>query len=739
LKVKVLNKKCKLINLNGENRSQTIKNLILTAILITILISCGGNDFSMKFDRQEQETDPKVLEKLEQFQDRKFGFFVHWGIYSQWGAVASWSLIEKFKDTRDIGPAFAERNNDFQRYFDDYYRLNTTFNPQKFDPHKWAAAAEAAGMKYFIMGTKHHDGFCLFDTKETDFSTTGPDCPFHTNPNANVTKVLFDAFRERGFSIGAYFSKPDWHNPYYWAPEFPHPDHSVNYDPHKYPDKWERFKDYTYNQIQELISEYGPVDILWLDGAQVLPVFDQDIDMERIAGMARKHQPGMIIVDRLGEGKYENYLTPEGNHNLPKEPLSGPWELCMTLGSGWSYRFDDVYKPATEIIHILIDVVSKGGNLLLDVGPPASGELPPLAVQILAEIGDWLRINGEGIYKTRRFPYFKENDSIRYTQSKNGGVVYAFCLEWPGTSVELTKVIPREDSKITILGTEEELSWTFENQLLAIQIPEKLKDNPDHSLQQAFVLRIEGSAAETVLEPLIRCSDLQRPYSYFFCDSYTFEINSDTPGAEIYYTLDGTVPDEQAVKYRRPVTIDRTTQVKAFAVKEGHADSPVSIQKIIKTVNQKDIQFAINGYTPFSNSDAGVINDLNRGQLDHSGGEWLGFEQNDLNAVIDFGETEQIEKISIGFLKNIYESIFLPDSVNFYASDNGKNFNNIGSVKYNISPFEQRVFVQDYVLKNINLSARFIKIEAKNMGLCPHPHFNSGGKAWLYTDEIFIE
>ncbi len=719
--------------------SKRPKEIMIVTVLISILIGCVSDNSSSKFDRLEKETDPKVLDKLEEFQDNKFGFFVHWGLYSKWGAVASWVLIEKYKDTRDIGPAFAERDYDFQRYFRDYYNLNKSFNPDKFDPQKWAEAAEAAGMKYFIMGAKHHDGFCMFDTKETDFSVSGPDCPFHTNPNANVTKVLFDAFRERGFSNGVYFSKPDWHSPYYWAPEFPHPDHSVNYDPREYPEKWAKFKEFTYNQIQELVTNYGPVDILWLDGAQVLPVFNQDIDMEQIVKMARKSQPGMIVVDRLGQGKFENYLTPEGHHNLPDGPLPGPWELCMTLGNGWSYRVDDVFKSPKEIIHILIDVVSKGGNLLLDVGPPASGELPAEAVKNLAEIGDWLKINGEGIYKTRKFPYFKENDQIRYTQNKNSGTVYVHCLQWPGASLELTKVIPQNDSKITMLGTDDELQWTFENPLLTIQIPEKLKDEWQHSSQQAFVFRIEGSAAKTVQEPLVRCLDQQGPGSYLFTDRYNFEINCSTPDAKIYYTLDGKTPDEQSALYNQPIAIDTTTTVKAIAIKDGFADSRVSSHQITKTIRQDDIQFASEWNSYFSNADVDVLNNLNRGSLDHTDGEWLGFAQNDLNATVDLGEVILVEKISVGFLKNVYESVFVPDSVIFSISNDGKSFNAIGNVKFNISPFEQKVYVKDYVLDSINNSTRYINIEAKNMGLCPHPHFNSGGKAWLFVDEIIIE
>lgn len=726
-----------------------MRSIIIWIILIFCLLGCNEkhtsslnekeNNSSLNFDRLEIDDDPKIVESLEKFQDRKFGFFVHWGIYSQWGAVASWPLIEKFEDTRDYGPAFAERDHDFKRYFTDYYNLNKTFNPQKFDPEQWADAAESAGMKYFIMVTKHHDGFCMFDTKQTGFSITGQDCPYHTNPNANVTKVLFDAFRKKGFSVGTYFSKPDWSNKDYWAPEFPHPDHSVNYDPRRYPEKWNDFKDFTYNQIQELMTEYGPIDILWLDGAQVTPVANQDIDMDRIAKMARKNQPGLLIVDRLAEGKYENYLTPENFHSMPDKPLSKPWELNASLGNGWSHRINDVFKPSKEIIDVLIETVAKGGNLLLDVGPPASGKIPADALKSMKEIGDWLKINGEGIYKTRRFDYFKENDHVYYTKSKDGKIIYALCLAWPNDSLKLTKLIPNKNSKIQLLGSDRELEWEFNDGVLKIDIPEEIKNTLNHSSNQAYVFRIEGSAAKMLEEVVLKCVSENKPDTYLFTNTYTFELTTSTPDAQIYYTLDGTEPNENSPVYNQKISINATTVVKAIAKQKAYTNSPVITRKLTKIKKLNQLSFINKWNSQYSNANADVLYDLRQGTLDHTNGEWLGFEQKDFIGTVDLGKKIPIKKISIGFLKNVYESIFVPDSVNFYISDDGEKFNAIGSVKYDISPFEQAVYVKNYVLDSISNSTRYIKIEAKNMGTCPHPHFNSGGKAWLYLDEIMIE
>tara|TARA_B110001450_G_scaffold85386_1_gene81259 strand:+ start:5877 stop:8072 length:2196 start_codon:yes stop_codon:yes gene_type:complete len=697
------------------------------------------NNASLGLDLLEQETDPLVLEKLEKYQDLKFGFFAHWGIYSQWGGVASWPLIKNFKGTRTYDIAFAKCNKDFDKYFKFYYNSNKTFNPTKFNPLEWADAAKSAGMKYFVFVTKHHDGFCMFDSKQTDFTITGTDSPYRSNSNSNITKVLFDAFREKGISVGAYFSKPDWSNSDYWASEFPVSDHSVNYDPRKYPEKWKKFKTFTYNQIEELVTDYGPIDMLWLDGAQVLPVANQDIDMDRIARMARKNQPGLIIVDRLAGGKFENYLSPEGHHNLPKKPLHKPWELCMSLGKGWSHRNNDVFKPSKEIIHILIDVVSKGGNLLLDVGPPASGEIPAAALKSMKEIGMWLEINGEGIYNTRSFKYFQENDQIYYTQSKNGETIYALCYEWPETSLKLTKVRPRKDSKIHLLGSDKELSWNHANGVLTIDLPEELKGKIKHSSKQAFVFRIEGSALESVNNIDVKYANINDSGSYFSDNNCTLMLSCPTPGAQIHFTLDGTEPNESSAIYKQAIRIDTTTIVKAIAKKNGLADSPIFQKKITKIIKPEQITLSskLNSSQMEVNGDR--LMDLKRGSLSETNRDWIGFEQEDFIASLDLGKVKRIRKISLGFLKNVYESIFVPDSVNYYISKDGTNYSMIGSVKYKISPFEMKVYVKDYVLDSINNSARFIKIEAKNRGICPHPHFNSAGKAWLYTDEILVE
>ncbi|RYY08696.1 MAG: alpha-L-fucosidase, partial [Chitinophagaceae bacterium] len=309
----------------------------LNSLLFTVFtLLCTSSTAQHKYTAP---TDPLVIEKLGQWQDLKFGLFMHWGTYSQWGVVESWSLCPEDEGWTQRRGQYA---GNYYEYVQAYEKLQTTFNPTKFDPAKWAAAAKKAGMKYVVFTTKHHDGFNMFDTKQSDYKITDPKTPFSSNPKANVAKEVFDAFRKESFLTGAYFSKPDWHSKDYWWPYFPPKDRNVNYEPVKYPERWTAFKDFTYKQIEELMTGYGKMDILWLDGGWVRPLStvdtsiswqkgiktDQDIDMKRIAGMARSHQPGLIVVDRSVPGEFENYTTPE--QEVPHEPLSYPWETCMT-------------------------------------------------------------------------------------------------------------------------------------------------------------------------------------------------------------------------------------------------------------------------------------------------------------------------------------------------------------------------------------------------------------------------
>ena len=448
------------------------------------------------------ETDPLVLAKLTEWQDLKFGLMMTWGPYSQWGVVESWSLCAEDEP-------WCQRNaTDYVRYKSDYEALKKTFNPTAFDPQKWARAAKVAGIRYVVGMAKHHDGFCMFDTRTSDYRVTDPGCAFSSHPKANILKEIFGAFRSEGLWTGIYFSKPDWHTEYYWWPYFPAPDRNVNYDIKKYPERWQKFVEHTHTQIDELMTGYGPIDILWLDGGWVQPmtreevlgyitspdyrfshIQSQDINMPELVRKARAHQPGLIVVDRAVHGKHQNYLTPE--NVVPDTLLPYPWESCITATTSWSFTFKDTYKSGRELIHMLVDIVAKGGNLLLNIGPGPDGTWQDDAYDRLKQIGDWMKVNSEAIYATRPVAPYRDGN-VRLT-GKKAGPVYAIYLcsdgeTNPPSTIRLSTLRPGHGAKVTMLGVSGTLSWKPLGNGMEIDIPDSIRTKAP--CKEAWTIRI---------------------------------------------------------------------------------------------------------------------------------------------------------------------------------------------------------------------------------------------------------
>ena len=412
---------------------RTIKKMLCGLLIMAPLMGATAQEQNSFVHEQSKAsdyvwpTDPEVLAKIDKWQDQKFGVLFHWGIYSVPGIVESWSICSEDWITRNM-------DND-EAYKNWYWGLKDKFNPTKFNPEQWADVMEDAGMKYMIFTTKHHDGFCMFDSKYSDFSIAKG--PFKDNPRKDVARYVFDAFRNKGFMMGCYFSKPDWHCQWFWNPYYATPNRRINYKKEQHPDWWKNYQDFTENQLNELMTNYGHFDILWLDGGWIT---GEEIRLDNVLEKARKRYPGLISVDRTIRGKNENYQTPE--RGVPATQLDYPWESCITLSNDWGWVPNAPFKSPQKVIGTLAEITAKGGCLLLGVGPTPEGEIEPAVVERLHAIGEWLRANGKAIYNTRTTPNY-HCGNMWFTADKDGRTLYAIyalpdgetlpaTLEWTG-------------------------------------------------------------------------------------------------------------------------------------------------------------------------------------------------------------------------------------------------------------------------------------------------------------------
>jgi alpha-L-fucosidase len=348
--------------------------------------------------------------------DLGFGMFIHWSMDSQVGAVISHSMAGASNDYLD-------------RFIND---LPKTFNPKNFDPDEWAILAKLAGMKYVVFTSKHHSGFCMWDTKTTDFSI------MNTPYGKDIMKEILDAFRKQGIAIGLYYSPEDFH--YFYKHNIPL---GRLQDPQHFPASNPGLMAYDKAQLKELFTNYGKIDIFFIDGPE-----------QGIKEYAWELQPDIVVT----RGQMQ---TPE--QRLPNAPVVGPWESCYTMGTDWQYKpTNDPHKSGLEIINTLIEIRAKGGNFLLNIGPKPNGEIQIEQEALLREIALWNMVNGEAIYNTRAWETTREGD-IWFTRAKEGNTVYALIpagTEWRyGSRKEFVfrTLEGTERTKVSILGYASEL------------------------------------------------------------------------------------------------------------------------------------------------------------------------------------------------------------------------------------------------------------------------------------------
>lgn len=350
-------------------------------------------------------------ERTKWFQEARFGMFIHWGLYSI-PAAGEWIMTNRQMTVEEYKPYFAE------------------FNPTKYNPRQWAKLAKKSGMKYAVMTAKHHDGFCLFDSAYTDYKST------NTKAGRDLIKEYIDAFRTEDIKIGLYYSLLDWHHEDYPAyGDRHHPMRNNTAFKNKI-HNFDNYVKYFHNQVKELVTGYGKIDIMWFDFSYD-NMTGEKWKATELVDMIRKYQPDIIIDNRLDDKKSikkanlspytgdfdspEQIIPPKGVLNENRNPV--PWEACITLNNNWGYAsMDKDYKSSKQVVRSLVECVSKNGNMILNVGPNAKGEIPKESVAILEEVGEWLDDNGDSIYGCKG-SYLPKPEWGRYTQ--NGNLLYA--------------------------------------------------------------------------------------------------------------------------------------------------------------------------------------------------------------------------------------------------------------------------------------------------------------------------
>ena len=394
---------------------------MITCRLVLLFSTAAFPAGSARAQAVRGETIAAREARMGWWRDAQFGMFIHWGAY----AVPAGTY--RGERVPGIGEWIMSRA---KIPIPEYEQFVRAFNPAKFDADAWVAAAKDAGMKYIIITSKHHDGFALFDSKVSTYDMVDAS-PWHRD----AIKALADAAHRQGMRFGVYYSIMDWHHPDAQAPSAP----DLNSRTFTNPNFGRYVESYMKPQLKELLTQYPNIDVLWFDGEWIRDWSDGQ--GRALEAYLRAIKPGLIINNRVGHSRpgmsgmtaaggigVGDFGTPE--QTVPPAGLPGvDWETCMTMNDTWGFKsYDDGWKDTRTLVRTLIDVAAKGGNLLLNVGPTAAGEIPPESLARLAEMGRWMRANGESIYATTTSP-FGQPAWGRYTSRT--GKVYAQVFEWP--------------------------------------------------------------------------------------------------------------------------------------------------------------------------------------------------------------------------------------------------------------------------------------------------------------------
>ncbi len=381
---------------------------------------------------------------LERWRKLRLGLFIHWGPVSLKGTEISWSRGGERPGLGGTGSI----------PWPEYDNLYRRFNPTNFDARAWVAVAKAMGAQYLVFTTKHHDGFCEFDSHLTDYKITNT--PFHRD----VTRELADACHEAGLELGFYYSPPDWHHP-----DYRRPSHA-------------RYLEYMQGQLRELCTRYGRVDILWFDG---LNSTARELAADEMLPMLRYYQPHILVNNRAGLPA--DFDTPE--QEIGHFQTQRPWESCITLGDQWSWKPDDNLKSVAQCLQTLIQCAGGDGNLLFNVGPRPDGTIEPRQVRRLERMGQWLARYGESIYGTRGGPFHPAAWGV---STCRGNTVYLHVLHWPGEELILPSLPRRILAASTLTGGQPVVRQSSDQ--IRLTLPTADRQDPD----TIVTLQLDGPA-----------------------------------------------------------------------------------------------------------------------------------------------------------------------------------------------------------------------------------------------------
>ena len=431
----------------------------------------GADEAALAQGAQQSEA-----ERTAWYRAAKFGMFIHWGPYSLASVEASWPIMRPEAQWNITEP--------------EYVSLYKRFNPIQYDPKAWVELAKQAGQRYMVITTKHHDGFCMFNTALTDYKIT------RTPYGKDVIAMLAQAAHEGGMPLGFYYSPPDMHHPGYRDTSKLVKD-TWRGDPSR--PEWATYLNYMEGQLRELLTNYGPVAVLWFDGLGHLEKYQG----QRFVDLVHELQPACLMNDRVGADG--DFVTPEQEipDRIPAKsarerprsaagsqaaPATVPppedfqlWETCMTINDTWAYnKHDRHFKSVKELIQDLANVASKGGNFLLDVGPTPEGTIQPEFVERLQAMGNWMRVNGDSIYGTTYGPW--QNLAFGRTTAK-GRTIYLHVFDWPPKpELDLSGVEGRV-SRITLLATGRKVHFKQKGDSLQIGVPLSAPDPNDSVLK----------------------------------------------------------------------------------------------------------------------------------------------------------------------------------------------------------------------------------------------------------------